>query len=142
MARTTKRHATLLLNAIERAGEASKIEIDVADADSDFVTFADALAGGKKVRTLMLTFAQDHAADSLWTLMEENADTGGEVDGVYRPYGNATPSATQPHYEFTVQIKYPDGLMLGGEADASVTATNTIDVEWPVVDGTWTKVTA
>jgi len=128
MTRVSKRHITFTVDGVEYAGEASAFSISAAESDADFKTFADALAGGATDFTLKLTFAQDHAANSLWRLMWDN--TGDEVDVLYRPYGNATASVSQPHYSFSVTIKLADGDVMGGEADASTTAVNTVEVEW------------
>ena len=124
----SKRHATFTINSVEYDASVSKFEVTADDAGNDFVTFAAALEGGAKEYTLNLTFPQDHSTGSLWELMEANV--GQEIDVLYRPYGNATATATRPHFEFTVTVTRPNGTILGGEADSSTTAVNTLDVEW------------
>lgn len=139
MARVTKRNATFTVDGVEYAGAASNFALSADDADTDFITFADAAEGGADKFTLAITFAQDHAATSLWRLMWD--EKGNEVDVVYRPYGNATATTTQPHYTFTVKIKLARGVILGGEADISTTAVQTVEAEWEVI-GEVTEVTA
>lgn len=120
---------TLLIEGEERAAEVSRVVISVADTESDFVSFADAAAGGGKDYVLELTAVQDPGTeDSIWDMVWEM--TGQEVDVIVKPYGNATASATQPHFSGTVVIKMPDGDLLGGEADASATARFVTELEW------------
>lgn len=133
MARVSKRHATFTVDGTEYRSECSKFEITVDELDTDFLTFADAEADAKKF-ILAMTFAQDHAADSLWTLMNTTYSAATpEVDVLYRPYGNAVATATQPHVEGTVRVTLPSGTWMGGEADASTTAVNTVEVEWEFI---------
>jgi len=106
----------LEIDAVERSAEVSNARITSGESDSDFLTFAD------------FTAAQDAVAATLWDLIWTGA--GDEVDGTFIPYGNAVPSATQPHYEFTAVVSEPNGDLLGGEANTSVTARFTIDCEW------------
>lgn len=124
---------TLLIDGTERAAEVSRAVISVADTESDFVSFADAAAGGGKDYILELTAVQDPGTeDSIWDMVWEM--TGQEVDVIVKPYGNATASATQPHFTGTVVIKMPDGDLLGGEADASTTAKFVTELEWQFLE--------
>jgi hypothetical protein len=123
---------TLIIDGEERAAEVSTAEIVNSETDSDFVSFADAAAGGGRDWALHIVAVQDPGdPDSLLNLTWDMAGTN--VDVIVRPYGNATASATQPHYSGTVTVKYPDGVLVGGEADASESARFTFDVEWPFV---------
>lgn len=103
------------------------------------MSFADAASGGGRDYFLEMTVAQDAVTTSLWNLAW--ASPGTEVDVLYRPYGNTTASTTQPHYSFTATVKEPDGDFIGGEADASTTAVNTVDLKWPLLAKP-TKITA
>jgi len=94
-----------------------------------FVSFADAAAGGGRDWKLLLTAVQDPGnVDSVWSLVWDTP--GAEVPVIVRPYGNATASATQPHYSGTCVVSLPDGDMLGGEADRSTSARWTVELEW------------
>lgn len=139
MARVTPRLIALEVDTVDRSDEVSKAEIISAAKSSDFTSFAEARSGGGREYSLAMTAAQDHASATLWDLIWTGAGT--EVDGVYAPYGNVTPSVSQPHYGFTAVVAEPDGRMLGGEANSSTTAVATIDVVWALT-GKPTKITA
>lgn len=128
MAAIGTRKLTLSIDGDEVSPEVSAATISSAESDSDFVSFADAAAGGGRTYTLKLTFVQDAAAGSLWDQVWSNA--GNDVAVIVRPYGNDVPTADQPHFTGTVTITEPDGDLLGGEADASTTARFTTEVEW------------
>lgn len=116
------------VDGVERSAEVSNVRLVTGDADSDFVTFAQAAAGGSRQYTLAFTAVQDLVADTLWDLVWTTP--GAEVNGTYMPYGNAIASPTQPHFDFTAVIKEPDGDFLGGDADVSTTARMTFEAEW------------
>lgn len=139
MARVTPRLIALEVDSVDRSNEVSKAEITAAATSSDFVTFAEARAGGGRDYALAMTIAQDHASATLWDLIWTGS--GEEVDGVYAPYGNETPTVSQPHYGFTAIVAEPDGRLLGAEANSSTTAVATIDVTWALT-GKPTKITA
>lgn len=107
--------------------------------DTDFLTFAAADAGGNREYRLQGTAVQDAAVDSLWDYIWSHA--GEEVPVTLMPYGNAVPTATQPHFEATAVVTEPDGDLLGGEANASTTARMTVEINWPLT-GKPTKVIA
>lgn len=139
MARVTPRLIVLKVATVDRSAEVSKAEITSAATDSDFVSFAEARAGGGRDYALAMTIAQDHASATLWDLIWTGAGT--EVAGVYAPYGNTTPTVSQPHYGFTAIVAEPDGTLLGAEANSSTTAVATVNVVWALT-GKPTKVTA
>lgn len=139
MAALGTRKLTLTIDTDEVAPAVSTAAIRSAETDSDFVSFADAAAGGGRDYTLALTFVQDAAADSLWDKVWTAAGT--DVPVLVRPYGNTVATATQPHFSGTVTIKEPDGDLLGGEANASTTARFTVEVEWPFT-GKPTRITS
>lgn len=139
MTRVNPKLISLDVDETDRSNEISKSVITSAPADSDFMTFEEARQGGARDYALNMTIAQDHASDTLWDLIFTGAGT--DVDGVYAPYGNTTPSPTQPHYSFTATVKEPDGDFLGGEATDSNRAVATVEVSWPLT-GKPVKVTA
>lgn len=116
---------------------AATVEAD--DAESDNVTFAEAAAGGGRQYLLKITLTQDMAASTLWSEIWDNA--GSDVEVLMKPYGNATASASQPHFTMTATIKEPNGVLFGGEADASPTNRWQTEVEW-VLAAKPTRVTA
>lgn len=123
----------------EHTGAVSNARFTTGAGDTDFLTFAAADAGGNREYRLQGTAVQDTTTDSLWDEIWSNL--GVEVPVTLMPYGNATPSVTEPHFEATAVITEPDGDLLGGEANASTTARMTIEINWPLT-GKPTKVTA
>jgi hypothetical protein len=138
MAGIGTRKLTLTIDAVDYTAEVSKAIVKSADADSDFLTFADAAAGGSRAYTLELEFVQDATSASLWSKVW--TATGTDVPVVIKPYGNASPSVSQPHFTAVATISEPDGDFLGGEADNSTTARFTVAVEWKLAEKP-TKVT-
>jgi hypothetical protein len=118
------------IGGTDYTAEVSKAVIVSAESDSDFVTFADAAAGGARAYTLDFTAVQDAATTSLWSQVWTAAGT--TVACIMKPYGNAAASATQPHYGFNAVVTEPDGDLIGGEADKSVTARQVIECSWPL----------
>lgn len=139
MARVTPRLISLEVDSVDRSDEVAKAEITSAEASSDFLTFAEARAGGGRDYALVMTIAQDHASGTLWDLIWTGAGT--EVAGTYAPHGNATPTVAQPHFDFTAVVAEPNGRLLGAEANSSNTAVATVEVTW-ALNGKPTKVTA
>lgn len=119
--------------------QVSKAVLVSGEADSDFVTFADAAAGGAREYRLEFTAVQDLATSTLWDKVWSAAGT--TVACILKPYGNTTASASQPHYSFNAIVSEPDGDFIGGEADASATARMTIECSW-VLEAKPTKVTS
>jgi len=138
MAAINTRQLVLLLDDDNVTAQVSTCAVRSGETESDFVSFADAAAGGGRDYTLALTFVQDTAVDTVWDRVWSHA--GEEVDLIIKPYGNAVASASQPHFAATAVISEPDGDLLGGEADASPTNKFTVEVEWALT-GKPTKVT-
>jgi hypothetical protein len=118
--------------------EVSKVVITSGESDSDFVTFADAAAGGGREYRLEFTAVQDLAADTLW---DQVFSTPGEAVAILiKPLGNASPTTAAPHITANAVISEPDGDFIGGEADSSVTAKMTFECSW-VLTGKPSRVT-
>lgn len=130
MAKLGTRSLKLMVNAVERTAECSTVEVLAAPADSDFVTYADAAAGGARKYVLHVVAAQDldSTATALWRLVWANA--GQTMAVKVNPYGNTTASTAQPFYTGNVTITEPDGVLIGGEANSSTTARQTFEVNW------------
>jgi hypothetical protein len=129
MAALGTRLLTLTIDGTAYTAQVSNVRITSAESDSDFVTFADAAAGGARAYTLAFTAVQDLATGSLWREVWDNA--GDTVPFVIAPYGNASPAAGQGHITGSAVITEPDGDLVGGEANASTTARMVIECEWP-----------
>lgn len=139
MAALGTRLLKLEIDGTDVTAQVSSARFVSGESDADFVTFADAASGGAREYRLEFTAVQDAATGTLWDEVWTNA--GDTVPGTLMPYGNATPSATEPHYDFSAVISEPDGDLLGGDADASSTARFTIECSW-VLTAKPTKVTA
>jgi hypothetical protein len=128
MAAIGTRKLVLTVDGDDVTAEVSTCVIKSGETDSDFVSFADAAAGGGREYILALTFVQDGEAGSLWDQVWSH--TGEEVPVLVKPYGSAAASATTPHWSATAIVSEPDGDLLGGEADASPSNRFVTEVEW------------
>jgi len=134
------RKTILKVGGTDYSASVSKCVVTSDETGDDFVTFADALAGGARDYKLALTLRQDTATDSLWYYAWNNA--GDDVAIEFWPNGGGTTeSVTTPKITGTVTVTEPDGDFLGGEANRSNTAVNTVKTEWkftakPVLDVT------
>jgi hypothetical protein len=122
------RSLTLSIDGDDVTAEVSTATITSGDSKADFVSFADAAAGGSREYGLNLKFIQDATNTSLWNQVWSHA--GEDIAVIVRPYGNIAASATQPFFEGTVTISEPDGTLLGGDADASTSARFIVEVTW------------
>lgn len=123
------RNLKFTLDSVDQTPSVSNARITTAAADNDFVSFADAAAGGARQYALAGTAVQDTATDSIWDQIWTSAGT--DVAFLLKPYGNATASVGQPHFSGNCTIQEPDGDLLGGDANASVTAKFTLDFSFP-----------
>lgn len=125
------RLAVLFVDGDDFTDSISTATVRSAETDSDFVSFADAAAGGKRDYTLALTLKQNTTADSLWDIVW--ARSGDDVPVEVWPNGmpvSGDPTASQPQFTGTVTVTDPDGDLLGGEANPSTSARQVTEVEW------------
>jgi hypothetical protein len=125
------RHVVLLVDDLDCSDSVSRAEVTSAESDSDFMSFAEAAAGGKRDYALALTLKQNTTAGTLWDIIwtQGGQDLPVEVWPNGKPV-DEIPTATQPRFTGTCTVKDPDGTILGGEASASTTARMTTEVEW------------
>lgn len=127
------RDAVLLIDSEDRSAECTSWTFGPGTKQ----TFAH--MRGQVPNVLNLTIVQDHTSGSLYDLAL-SAD-GSTVTGLYKPYGNAVASATQPHYSFTATPSGPSGdVIAGGEASEDGSESLTVEVAWQI--SAWTKVTS
>lgn len=124
------RKLVLRVDGTDYTSSVSNVRIVSGEQDTDFVSFADALAGGAREYTLALTMKQDTGTTALWYYAWSQAGTDVAVEVWPNGYNSGTATATYPKITGTVTITEPDGDFLGGEANASSTAVFTTEVEW------------
>jgi hypothetical protein len=122
------RSLTLSLGGDDQTVQVSNCRIVSGAADSDFVSFADAAAGGAREYRLQGTAKQSTDADTIHDLIWTAAGT--TIAAVVKPNGGVAATANTPTYSGNVVISEPDGDILGGEANASPTAKFTIDFDF------------
>lgn len=130
MAALTARSLTITVAATDYTAQVFTAQVEADAADSDDVTYAEAAAGGGRVYKLVIKMTQDMATTGLWSTIFGSAGT--DVAVLMKPYGNTTASVTQPHFTMTANVREPDGVFIGGEADASTTKRQVVEVEWPL----------
>jgi hypothetical protein len=127
------RKTILKVGGTDYSAAVGKCVLTSDETDDAFVSFADALAGGRRDYKLALTLRQNTAADSLWYYIWSLAGT--DVAYEFWPNGGGTTeSADTPKITGTVTITEPDGDLVGGEANRSSTAVNIVEVEWLCTD--------
>lgn len=119
------------IDGTARAAQVSDARFTSAEGDANFLTFQEADEGGGRDYVLAIKLTQDLAAGSLWREIFDNA--GDDVVCTLMPYGNATPTVSEPHVEATCTITEPDGDFVGGEANKSNSARMTIEVGFPAL---------
>lgn len=139
MSGLNKKSLVLTIGGTDYTAQISKGVITSKKADSDFQTFADVAAGGAREYTLEAVVVQDMAAGTLWRKVWTAAGTS--VAFLMKPYGNAVATVAQPHFSGNVTITEPEGDLIGGEADASVSARQTVEIAW-VCDAKPTEITS
>ena len=98
--------------AVDYSEDVKAIRLTSEDRDDSDLTFAEAAGGDVKDYQLAITAIQSTEAGSLWRLLWDNP--GKTFTAVYGPHGNAVPTATKPHFGFSV--KATGTPEVGGEA--------------------------
>lgn len=132
MAALGTRLLTISIGSTDYTAQVSKAVIVSGEADSDFVTFADAASGGAREYRFEFTAVQDLTTLTLWDKVFSAAGTSVAI--LIKPYGNAVASATQPHFTANATITEPDGDFIGGEADSSTSARMLFECSWVLAD--------
>lgn len=131
MAEWGTRSLVFRLGATDFTSAVSKARIKTGETDADFISFAEAAAGGARKYTLVFTLKQDNATTALWyyAWAQAGQTVAYEVWPNGRPVsGTATPA--QPRFSGNVVVKEPDGDFIGGDADPSTTKYFTAEFEW------------
>lgn len=131
MAASGTRALVLRIGATDYSDAVSDVRVKSDEDDSDFVSFAQAAAGGARKYSLALKLVQDTVTSSLWYFVWGSSGTTQTVE-VWpngRP-GSGTPTAAQPKVTCTAVVSEPNGDLLGGEADKSTTARFVTELSW------------
>lgn len=124
---------SLKVGSVEYNADLTSVVLTNEEAEDDAVTFADLAAGGAVQWFFEVEGVSDYGTGSLWKYLWDNAGNS-SVAFTFAPYGNETPSATQPHFTGT--------LSLGAKPPVGGTANEvfTFEARWDV-DGEPTMVT-
>ena len=131
MAEWGTRSLVLRVAGADYSATVSKCRIRAGETDADFVSFAEAAAGGARKYRLVMTLKQDNASSALWFFAW--AQAGQTVAYEVWPNGrpaNGIATPTQPKFSGTVVVMEPDGDLIGGDADPSATKVFTSEFEW------------
>jgi hypothetical protein len=122
--RITAKNILFKIGATEYACDATMVELTPQDAPGDVQTFCEQAVGQEWVLNLEGITSGD--ATSLYRVLWANFGTTATF--TIAPYGNATASANQPHYEGTVEFNKLPPLSL------SSNETSTFSVDLTVVN--------
>lgn len=122
------RKLVLKVGGTDFSSSISTAEIVEGEADTDFVSYTAALAGGEKEWKLHIVCKQATEAAALWYYGWANVGT--EVAVEVWPNGGTVPAVNTPKFTGTVVITGPDGKLIGGEAKPSVTAKQVTEYSW------------
>jgi len=124
------RKLVLYVDSIDFTDSVSDVRITAGDKDSDFMSFAEALAGGARQYQLLMTLKQNTDAASLWSYAWVEAGTDVAVEVWPNGYNSGVQSTTYPQISGTVTVVEPDGDFIGGAANKSTTARFTTQFSW------------
>jgi hypothetical protein len=124
------RKLVLYVDSVDFSDSVSEVRITSGDKDSDFMSFAEALAGGAREYKLVMTLKQNTDAASLWSYAWAEAGTDVAVEVWPNGYNGGVQSTTYPQYTGNVTVVEPDGDFLGGAARKSTTAQFTTQFSW------------
>lgn len=111
------------IGATDYACDATMVDLVLQDAPGDVQTFCEQRVGGEWTLTLEGIVSGDAA--SLYRVLWNNFGTTGTFS--VAPNGNATASASEPHYEGTVKFDQLPPLSLNTNETATFSVTLTVD---------------
>lgn len=121
---------SLTINSVEYNLDASSVNLQSEDKED--LVYADMGANGGKQWFFNITAYFDAATGSLWRYVWENAGTE-DVAFTFKPYGNATASASQPHWTGTLTV--PSKPDISGSVNESHQFEVRFDIDGvPVLD--------
>ena len=111
------------IGATDYACDATMVDLVLQDAPGDVQTFCEQRVGGEWTLTLEGIVSGDAA--SLYRVLWENFGTTGTFE--VAPNGNATATASEPHYTGTVRFDQLPPLSLNTNETATFSVTLTVD---------------
>jgi len=111
------------IGATDYACDATMVDLQLQDAPGDVQTFCEQRVGGEW--TLGLEGIVSGDASSLYRVLWENFGTTGTFE--IAPNGNATATASEPHYTGTVKFDQLPPLSLNTNETATFSVTLTVD---------------
>lgn len=116
---------SITVDAVEYNMDLTSIVLQNEEADDDATTFADLATGGAVQWFFEIEAVSDYSASSLWSFLWTSAGDS-DVAFVFKPYGNATPTASQPHFTGTFNVGSKPAV--GGTANEVFTFEARLDV--------------
>lgn len=116
---------SIKVGATEYNGHIKDARFENEDEDASFKTFASAATGDGRWMFRGTAF-QSFKTASFWRYAWDNAGSTATI--TLAPYGNATPTADEPHFTATATIGRKPNL--GGEVDEEFE----FEVEWELTD--------
>lgn len=124
------RDLILTIDGTDIAMDASSITLSNEDKDGEVRTFADITP--PKQWYFEIEAIQSTDTSSFWSALWDLDGQEG-IPYVFKPHGNVSPSASQPHFSGTVTIKGKPPV--GGSADTTFTFTYRLDCDQePLID--------
>jgi hypothetical protein len=121
--RITARNIVFKIGTTDYACDATNVSLELQDAKGDVQTFCEQRPGGEwKLKLDGLTSGD---ATSLYRVLWTNFGTTAAF--IIAPNGNATESASQPHYKGTVKFDQLPPLMLNTNEVTKFSVTLTVD---------------
>jgi len=111
------------IGATDYACDATMVDLVLQDAPGDVQTFCEQRVGGEWALTLEGITSGDSA--SLYRVLWENFGTTGTFE--IAPNGNATATASEPHYTGTVKFDQLPPLSLTTNETVTFSVTLTVD---------------
>lgn len=125
------RALVLYVDSVDFTSSVKDARITTGPDDSDFMSYAQALAGGARAYKLHLVLKQATDTTGLWYYIWSELGADQAIELWPNGYNGGVQSTTYPQFTGTATVMEPDGDLLGGEAKASVTAKQTVEVDWP-----------
>lgn len=124
MAKYKGKDLSLTIDGEEVNLEATSVNLENEEADTDAVTFAELSSGTPLQWFFTVEAVADYGVGSFWSTLWDNSGT--DVPFVLKPYGNASASAAQPHFTGTCTINAKPPI--GGSANEVFTFEARLDV--------------